>query len=260
MKLLDSAYSTVEDGDELFARFLATLQNAGENPSNYLHRLQAVLSTAMRRGGVSAEEFDRHLLKQFCRGCWDDALIADLQLEQKLKQPPSFAELLLQLRKEEDKHANKAMRMKKHHGVSKQPPGGPKQRTWSQFESACVCSEQKTTGEAEQMKKQIAELQAQVAQLATRNKNKGENHSNTKVTPQPKPKPQPSLSQPASVNRLLNKPRPWYCFRCGEDGHTAPKCTNDANPALVATKRKKLQQRQQQWESENHPTEPPHLN
>lgn len=30
LKLLDSAYGTVEDGDELFARFLGTLQNAGE--------------------------------------------------------------------------------------------------------------------------------------------------------------------------------------------------------------------------------------
>lgn len=83
LQLLDSAYGVVEDGDELFAKFMGTLQNAGEKPSNYLHRLQVVLNTATRRGGASADEFDRQLLKQFCRGCWDDSLIAELQLEQK---------------------------------------------------------------------------------------------------------------------------------------------------------------------------------
>lgn len=262
LQLLDSAYGTVEDGGELFARFLSTLQDAGENPSNYLHRLQVMLSTALRRGGVSADEFDRHLLKQFCRGCWDDALIADLQLEQKLKQPPAYAKLLLQLRTEKDKHANKVMRMKKHLGASKQPPGGPKLRVWSQLQSARTCSEEKATAETDQLKKQIAELQAQVAQLATGNKSKSETPLNTKkkVTPKPKPDPQPSLPPHASENRPPNKPRPWYCFRCGEDGHIAPKCTNDANPTLVATKRKRMQEQQQQWESENHPTDPPHLN
>ena len=66
LELLDSAYGTVEDGDELFAKFMSTLQNAGEKPSVYLHRLQVVISVAVKRGGVPAEESDRHLPKQFC--------------------------------------------------------------------------------------------------------------------------------------------------------------------------------------------------
>lgn len=40
LELLDSAFSTVEDGDELFAKFMSTFQNAGEKPSQFLHRLQ----------------------------------------------------------------------------------------------------------------------------------------------------------------------------------------------------------------------------
>lgn len=67
IELLDSAFGTVEDGDELFAKFLNTLQDAGEKPSHYLHRLQTVLAKALKRGGVSASEADRHLLRQFCR-------------------------------------------------------------------------------------------------------------------------------------------------------------------------------------------------
>lgn len=48
--LLDSAYDTVDDGDELFARFLNTNQNSGEKPSNYFQQLQTVLSKVLKRG------------------------------------------------------------------------------------------------------------------------------------------------------------------------------------------------------------------
>ncbi|XP_035981631.1 uncharacterized protein LOC118556964 [Fundulus heteroclitus] len=63
LKLLDSAYGTVEDGDELYARFMSTFQNDGELPSVFLQRLHTALSKTMRRGGVSAPEFDQQLLK-----------------------------------------------------------------------------------------------------------------------------------------------------------------------------------------------------
>lgn len=119
LELLNSAFGTVEDGDELFAKFLNTLQDAGEKPSHYLHRLQTALSKALKRGGVAESEADRHLLRQFCRGCWDNALLADLQLERKKEKQPSFTELLLQLRVEEDKHTAKESRMKKHFAATR---------------------------------------------------------------------------------------------------------------------------------------------
>lgn len=95
--VLDSAYGTVDDGDELFAAFLNTNQNAGEKPSAYLHRLQATLSNVVKRNGIAAGDSDRQLLKQFCRGCWNNSFITNLQLEQKKYNPPSFPELLLLL-------------------------------------------------------------------------------------------------------------------------------------------------------------------
>lgn len=58
LDLLDSAYATVEDGDELFATFLNTHQNAGEKPSTYLHRLQTSLTAAVRKKAVSADDTD----------------------------------------------------------------------------------------------------------------------------------------------------------------------------------------------------------
>ena len=40
LELLDSVYASVEDGDDLVANFMSTLQNDGEKPSSYLHKLQ----------------------------------------------------------------------------------------------------------------------------------------------------------------------------------------------------------------------------
>lgn len=55
------------------------------------------------------------MLKQFCRGGWDNQLIRFLQLEQLKDKAPSFAELLLST--EEDKQANNAAQMKQHLGI-----------------------------------------------------------------------------------------------------------------------------------------------
>uniref|UniRef100_A0A674NRV9 Paraneoplastic antigen Ma-like C-terminal domain-containing protein n=1 Tax=Takifugu rubripes TaxID=31033 RepID=A0A674NRV9_TAKRU len=121
MLKLYSVYGSVEDGDELLAKFMGTLQNNDEKPSDYLNRLQ-VASAVVRRGGIAEGERNRYLLKQFCRGCWNDGLIADLQLERRTSVPPSFAEVVLLVRTEEDKQASKHDRMKKHLGLHKQSP------------------------------------------------------------------------------------------------------------------------------------------
>lgn len=119
LQTLDSAYGTVQDGDELYAKFMDTFQGAGERPSSYLQRLQVALMQAMKRGGVLNWDFNRHLLTQFCRGCWDNSLITELQLKQRKHNPPSFAEFLLLLRTEEDREAANAIRMKQHLGTSR---------------------------------------------------------------------------------------------------------------------------------------------
>lgn len=73
VKLLDSAYGLVEDGEEIFVKFLNTHRNSGEKASEYLQRLQVLLSTAVKRNGVSQSAASHHLLKQFKRGCWDQS-------------------------------------------------------------------------------------------------------------------------------------------------------------------------------------------
>lgn len=268
LDILDSAYGTVEDGDDLYAKFLNTLQNYGEKSSDYLQRLQVMLNTALRRGGVNVTDLDRQLLKQFCRGCWDNALISELKLEQKKHSPPTFAELLLLLRTEEDKRSSKECRMKQYFGSSKQ-------RVSSHAQGSCTqCAEEYTRAPQEQreskseildLKKQIVNLQSQLSKL-TQKDNKPHSKkapprvANTKFSAENARPQKAQTSNRDANNNHDRRPRPWYCFRCGEDGHIKPQCEAEPNPSLVASKQKLLREKQSEWEMKNGSSMPEQLN
>lgn len=270
LEILDSAFSTVEDGDDLFAKYLNTMQDNGEKPSAYLQRLQVMLNTTLRRGGVTASDLDRHLLRQFVRGCWDNILIAELQLEQKKQNPPTFAELLLLLRTAEDKRTSKASRMKQHLNVSKPRVSSHYQGIYVQSEEGCNPSQPALDhrSEIQDLKKQIADLQSQLTRITQKDSRKAKSAARP-VAPQTASTHSPAITptsqrlQPHSRdvnNNTSNRPRPWYCFRCGEDGHIKPQCENEPNSSLVAEKRKQLKGKQLAWDIKNDASKPDPLN
>lgn len=234
LQTLESAFGTVQDGEELFAKFMDTFQNTGEQPSAYLQRLQVALNHAVRRGGVAEADVNRHLLAQFCRGCWNDTLISELQLKQKKSQPPPFAELLLLLRTEEDREASKSLRMKQHLGATKQKVAAHAQvaRTDPEEEGAVAA----LTTLTQQLAQQLADVQKQLSLLtASQVHPKPPSCGNSQSSSRRKP------SSPAATSARRttpSQPRAGYCFRCGEDGHIRPQCNNEPNSALVALKRK----------------------
>nr|XP_061828743.1 uncharacterized protein LOC133614632 [Nerophis lumbriciformis] len=229
LRILDSAYATVEDGEELFAKFLNTFQDHGERPSSYLQRLQLTISGVIKRGGIPAGDTDKHLLKQFCRGCWDNTVINKLQLEQKKDQPPSFADLLFMLRTEEDRQYTKDALMKRHipsvkHRVNLQ----------TQSATRCSCGHSSNASAIDELRKQMVKLQEQMSALLSRKT------QNTDRTDHKQNKQKP---------RNSNAPKPWFCFKCGQDGHISPNCPNNPNPALVENKRRQVKLKQQSGES-----------
>lgn len=263
LEILDSAFGTVEDGDDLFAKYLNTMQDNGEKPSAYLQRLQVMLNTTLRRGSVIASDLDRHLLRQFVRGCWDNILIAELQLEQKKQNPPTFAELLLLLRIAEDKRTSKASRMKRHFNIAKPRVSSYYQGIYVQSEEDCNPSQPAVDhrSEIQGLKKQIADLQSQLTRITQKDSRKAKSAARpvapqTAITPTSQ---RPHHSRDVN-NNTSNRPRPWYCFRCGEDGHIKPQCESEPNPSLVAEKRKQLREKQLTWDIENGASKPDHLN
>ncbi|KAK9962772.1 hypothetical protein ABG768_008124 [Culter alburnus] len=321
LELLESVYASVEDGEELLAKFMTMLQNQGKKPSSYLHRLQVMLSAAVRRGGIAERERDRSLLNQFCRGCWDNGLIVSLQLERRKNNPPSFAELVVSVRAEEDRQASKEDRMRSHFGITKQSLATSKSRAAAHQLSAH--SQEVVSGaapETDSMRKQISEIHARLAsmQSLTHQKcqpacskvvdvtslkkeltelraqvqaavsQKVQNRSSeaeeiaeltrqlaelkAQLTVSDSQKRQPertsgfrspsAMSQPKQTRREESKPvsmdgltsarpRPGYCFRCGEDGHIAVNCENDPNSAKVESKRRQLREKQAHWDLNN---------
>lgn len=308
LRLLESVYGSVEDGDELLAKLISTLQNPGEKSSAYLHRLHVILSAAIRRSGVAESERDRCLLRQFCRGCWDNALIADLQLEKRKADPPPFAELAILIRTAEDKQTSKEERMRKHLGMSKHPSVPLKLRTAAHQQSAyCNTSEEDTDFpalaapklkaskqkskvqlpemvEVGILKKEIAALQSQVAAIKTATHQEVREQAGMSdlqelkeqivglkaqvaVSGAQRYQSERSLSQRENLSKpgagesskdryarpkhteiRTNRPRPWYCFRCGDDGHLAINCESPPNPSRVEEKRRKLRERQAEWD------------
>lgn len=99
----------------------------------------------------------------------------------------------------------------------------------------------------QQIQKQIVELQAQIAALSNpkqgnrsaqktakekdKDKQKGKCANKTSMTLTTK-----TTSEDTSTT-YRTKPKPWYCFRCGEDGHIATNCNDPPNPTLVSVKR-----------------------
>lgn len=252
LQILDSAFATIEDGEELFVWFMNTFQDSGEKTSSYLQHLQVALGNTVCRGGVPAQDVGNHLLRQFCRGCWDNVLLADLHLEHKKQNPPSFAELLVLSHTEEDRQEAKAMRMKQHLGTTKQ-------KAVSHVQTVCNCFEAQAepdTSCINELRKQVADLKSQLISLMKKKKTASPKGETSKMANTQKTDRATIETNLPPHKGATSKPKPWYCFCCGEDGHIVATCESDPNPALVAAKRKELRQRQQLWEAQNIPTSP----
>lgn len=147
-------------------------------------------------------------------------------MKQKKNNPPSFSELLLLLRTDEDRQTAKSNRMKQHLGFSKT-------KVQSNPLSVNDCTPDNTD---------MAALSNNPAQSPAK--------PNKKTKPTPRTPAEPESSPPGE-STPERKPPPGYCFKCGQDGHIVPSCSNEPNPEQVELKRKEFRQKQQAWEQQN---------
>jgi len=208
LKLLKNVYGSVEDPRDVLNDFHTTIMTSKEQPSEYLTRLYLKLQK-LKSLDIEQSDPDSSLLKQFIYGCSDETMIMKLRLEEREHSPPEYSDLLLSLRTEEAK------------------------RNKRKFGHNLIRSCQQNAGPADaenteliQLKKEVAALQSQLANLSATHDSPGGGRS---ATTSPSASSSRSMEPTARPARRKLK----FCFKCGEPGHVVWRCNKSPNPELV---------------------------
>ena len=205
---LNKAYGMVKSGDDLYADFRDAYQHAGEGAAEYLVRLNSLLIQVIQHDGLPSERGDASRLDQFLRGClYDDDLIINLQLRQRRNHPPSYVNMLLEIRGEE---ARRSERERRRGAEPAKPSSSHKVVKVQQQTAASVSSADS------RIQQELADLRKQIAELTTR--------------------PPPPQYQQRTQRRQPRSRSSTFCYKCGEDGHRVQECAQKANPSLVQQK------------------------
>ena len=220
LEVLNQVYGTVADGDDMYSLFRDTYQERGEKPSEFLFKLDDRLTKAINHGGAVASQHDRLLLNQFLRGCiYDEALCATLHLPQRKNNPPSYLELLREVRAEEAHSEARALR--------RQQNNKPIQKKVTAAATSVGAQED------DSVQRELNKLRKEMADLRT-----------ARQPAQPSsftPRKTTSQKQPSQKKTDI-------CYNCGEYGHRCFSCTKPRNMELV---QQRIGGRSQQQQSGN---------
>lgn len=102
---------------------------------------------------------------------------------------------------------------------------------------------------------EVAELRKQVALLVQRERtestqNEPISYSMGRESPMKSDSLLARVTNPESMSRTPTFPRPWFCFKCGEDGHIVANCTNEPIPALVRRKNAELRDKHERLKAQ----------
>ncbi|KAL0147743.1 hypothetical protein M9458_056949, partial [Cirrhinus mrigala] len=99
---LETVYGTSESGPDLMARFRHTYQVSGEKLSAFLYRLDKLLHRALLKGGIDAAGINRARMEQLIKGALTNDMVAlRIRMTHTLQSPPSFSQLMKEIREEE---------------------------------------------------------------------------------------------------------------------------------------------------------------
>ena len=248
---IENVFGTSKSGEDLYLKFRSMQQKPNERLSDFVRRLEKVLTKAVQKGGLSHFLRDRARVEQLLRGAVEsDIMFLQLRLKERLNKPPSFMTLLSEIRVEEDQKMTR-------------------QHTSSSVRHLAAADIKMKPSEIDNLKYQIQTLQSQVQQLTVRGASPQTRalatsaaHSDPDVHAlqeqvlslqhQLSWRDQPSKVPPAQERPKLNfsqKPNSIkepakmskdssevFCYRCGEDGHIATNCANPENPSKVIRK------------------------
>uniref|UniRef100_A0A6I8QMM5 CCHC-type domain-containing protein n=1 Tax=Xenopus tropicalis TaxID=8364 RepID=A0A6I8QMM5_XENTR len=193
---LENAFGSLETGEDLYFQKL----------SDYFYCLEKLLQKCKHHKGLDGKSENRTRLEQVIRGAvYEELLILQLKVKDRLENPPDFPQLLREVREEESKRS-------------------AREQSKVCVNLANTSLDRKTVGERDtKLYEQIDYLSKKMEELPAA---------------QAKGKP-PQIPRPQHLVNQTRRPRGnRFCFRCGEDGHTAPICDNPRNESKVAQRKK----------------------
>ncbi|XP_067235363.1 uncharacterized protein [Chanodichthys erythropterus] len=250
---IDRAFGSPETGEDLYFAYRLIQQKSGEMLSDYVQRLEPFLAKVVRKGGVRAQDMNRVRIEQLLRGAVGaDIMLLQLRLKEKRANPPTFLELLSQIRVEEEHersrrkvHARvrsveaqdcvsatdfdlqelradvKALQAKMSELKVKSNPVS-KESVSTKVQARQCTSDDKAIG-ASELQKKVDRLSQKVKTLESREPAQPASASAVKA----------KVSDSGSKKPLSQQEDDFFCYRCGEDGHISTKCTATQNEKKV---------------------------
>ncbi|KAK3547816.1 hypothetical protein QTP86_031795, partial [Hemibagrus guttatus] len=102
VEALESAFGIPESGEDLYFAFRSLHQQSSEKLSDFLRRLERLLTKVVQKGGLPSHRADRARIDQLIRGATEsDMMLLHLRLRERRDKPPTFLKLLNEIREEE---------------------------------------------------------------------------------------------------------------------------------------------------------------
>uniref|UniRef100_A0A3P9IMX9 ribonuclease H n=1 Tax=Oryzias latipes TaxID=8090 RepID=A0A3P9IMX9_ORYLA len=253
LDVVENTFGTPETGEELYFSFRMLGQQSGEKLSEFLRRMERVLNKVVQKGGLQPAVKDRTRLDQLIKGATRaDMMILTLRLRERRSNPPTFVQLLNEIRIEEEHEASRrrlnptksvhvrSAAVTADKGVedlNAEVENLKRQVNELTVRSAMPCSPSTDVSEMaiepsggdkglQALKKEVVRLRKQVSVLSVK-------PTVAEATP---PSQETSFrpSRPRSTSQ--RESRDFFCYHCGEDGHFSSKCSAPENYPLVIQK------------------------
>ncbi len=257
LEAMESAFGSAETGEDLYFAFRLLQQQPKEKMSDFLRRIELSLTKVVRRGGLPTSRTDRARVEQLLRGAIHaDMMLVQLKLRERKENPPSFLELLSEIRSEEEYESSRMKLNTSVRSVHTNPTTDRRQddverlRTEiqelksmftamstlpSQVVEDCKRPDAMTKmhtpeisneSEVAVLRKQVNDLQKQLTGQKLK----------TSESPTSVLRVESSRQAPSDRRQSYNDSDGNFCYRCGESGHYSVKCQNAENQAQVIQK------------------------